>query len=213
MHSKDIRTSGIRAGIDVRVGGDGTTVSVLLSAGSLTSIELDDGDSLTASGGGKSVTLKRSNFLGHETYNGVLPGVTKAGTAINVKLDRKAGDTDAPHSSIRLPAPFRVSVASRSYSRAHDSITLRTSAGVREVRVESKGSCTVGNSAGDTVQGPPFVLPSGSLPSFDASAHEPRRCDVTLTVWRLEHGPVDDAYGSGGMTAERAATVVVRSLP
>jgi hypothetical protein len=213
VHSKDIRTSGIRAGITVLVDGRDTTVSVLLSAGSLTSIELDHGDSLTASGGGRTITLKRSNFLGRESYNGVLSGVTKPGTAITVALDRKAGDTDAPHSTIRLPALVRASVPGRVYSRSRDSIPLHVSAGVGELRVESKGSCTVGNSVGDTLQGPPFVLPSGSLRSFEASAHAPRRCDVTLALWRVEHGPVDSAYGGGGMTAERATTVVVRSAP
>lgn len=213
VHSKDIRTSGIKAGIRVIVDGNGTTVSVLLSAGSLTSIELDKGDSLTASGGGAKITLKRSDFLGQETYNGVLSGVTMPGTEITVALDRKSSDTDAPHSTVRLPKPFHVSVAARTYSRSRDGIPLHVSTGVAEARVEAKGSCTVGGAVAGILHGPPFVLPSGTLASFDKSAHAPSRCDVTLTVWRIDNGSLDNAYESGSMTAERATSVVVRSAP
>jgi len=212
VNSKDLRTSGISAHIVVSVSGDGTTVGVQLSAGSLTSVQLQDGDELTASAGGHTVTLSESNALGVDGYHGQLDGVTRPGTVVTVALHRD-GDTDAPRSVVRLPAPFRVTAGRPSYSRRADAITLHVSHGVSHVGVTWTGSCAVGNPAGLALDGPPFVLPSGSITSYDASAKAPRACDLTLAVTRSDDGELDAAFKGGSIVAQRASAVVVRSVP
>ena len=76
--SKDIRTSGITANLVVTLpeSTDAADVSASLRVGTLTFVELGDGEEITASGGGKSAELKHHRAAGVTDY-----------TAIPVKFD------------------------------------------------------------------------------------------------------------------------------
>ena len=214
VRSHDVRSGGIRASILVRVTGQGASVNVTLTAGGLTSIDLDPGDSLTASGGGRIINLRGTHFAGASAYSGTLTGVTKPGTKITVALHRGASDTDAPHSTVELPGPITARVAARTYSRSRDAIALHLNGNVGDVHVDWHGSCAVQDSIGVVVAGPPYVIASGTLQSVaPGGAGATSKCDLSLVVTRVEHGDIDPALNGGGITAERQATVVIRSVP
>jgi hypothetical protein len=214
VRSKDVRSSGIKASILVRVTRRGTDVTVTLTAGGLTSIALDPGDSLTASGGGRMVSLNRTHFAGASAYFATLVGVTKPGVQITVALNRTASDTDAPHSTVRLPGPITASIPARTFSRAADKVPLRLNGDVGQVRVDWQGPCAFQDSIGVLVDGPQYAIPAGTFHSYGTGPKAPSpRCDLRITVWRIEKGKLDKALKGGFIQAERSATAVLHSVP
>jgi hypothetical protein len=213
VQSKDVRSSGIRANIIVRATAAGTSVTVTMTAGGITSITLDPGDSLTASGGGRTVTLRGQHFAGASAYYATLNGVTKPGVQITVALHRRASDTDAPHSVVTLPGPITVSTAARTYSRARDPIALRLNGDVGRVLVDWHGSCAAQESAAIELNGPPYAIPPGSIPTAASGAGTSSRCALLLVVTRTEQGKLDHALKGGYIRAERQAIVTVQSAP
>jgi hypothetical protein len=102
VESRDIRTSGITANLVVTLpeGTDAADVSASLRVGTLTFVELGDGEQTTASGGGKDVGLRHRRAAGVTDYSNRLDGVVAPGTEITVDL--------APRSTVRLPERVRL---------------------------------------------------------------------------------------------------------
>ena len=107
--STDVRTSGIRAEIDVVAQGDGeTTVTANLEVGSggffSTDLELAGGDTLTATAFDLTQPLSKVSELFTFFYRTTFSQDTD-GSEFTVSLDRP-NDTSAPDSSVTLPAGF-----------------------------------------------------------------------------------------------------------
>ena len=101
VDSKDIRTSGITANYVVTLPetGDAASVSASYRVGTLTFVELGDGESIRSSGGGMNAELRRHHAAGVTDYSGQLDGVVEAGTEITFDLTR--GRATTPHHARR----------------------------------------------------------------------------------------------------------------
>src|SRR5205823_1544313 len=75
--------------------------------------------SVTSSGGGKDVQLKRHKSAGVTDYDGQLDGVVQAGTEITFDLERGSGDDSAPRSTVKLPERVKLTApqTGTTYSR------------------------------------------------------------------------------------------------
>lgn len=113
--STDVRTSGVRAEIDVVAEGDGaTTVTADLEVGSggffATDLELAGGDTLTAMAFGLTQTLSKVSQLLTHYYRTTFSQDTE-GEQFTVSLSRP-NDTSAPNSFVTLPVGFVLSMLS-----------------------------------------------------------------------------------------------------
>ena len=95
VDSKDIRTNGITANLVVTLpeSTDAAAVSASLRLGTLTFVELGDGEEITASGGGKSAKLNHNRAAGVTDYTNRLDGVVDPGTEITFDLKRDGDET------------------------------------------------------------------------------------------------------------------------
>ncbi|GAA3126755.1 hypothetical protein JOF29_002641 [Kribbella aluminosa] len=222
VQSKDVRTSGISATYVVTV--PETTqvadVSASYRVGTLTFIELGDGESVTSSGGGKDVKLKHHKPAGVTDYDGQLDGAVAAGTEITFDLTRGSADDSAPKSTVKLPervkltAPVtgttysrRAALAVRFDSRPSDLPSLVTWAGscvqTGSVHLEpgrTSVSITPGSIRPVTVTPTPGVKPATT-------------CPVDITLTRRTEGTLDKAFKDGSITAETQSTRQITSTP
>lgn len=210
VESSDLRTSGMKAHITVVAKRDGATIGVDLSAGSFTDVKLNTGDKLEASAAGHSIRLKHGNFLGFDSYGARLDGVSKPGETVTVSLERD-GETPAPNSTVKLPDAVKIASPHNQSTvpRGRD-LQFRVNKDDDDFRVSWQGSCVnAGSSEG-------LIVGAGALVSLTPPSEgpaTPKQCLVTFEVSRIEKGELDPAYKSGYITAERTATVVVRSVP
>jgi len=217
VDSSDLRTSGITSHIVVSTETGGSTVTVEMSAGGLTSVELHDADRLVARSGGTEAGFDQDDFLGRHTYTAQLPGVVASGALVEVSLERGPDDTSVT-SSVALAPPLRVTAPTETTNipRSQD-LLLQTNHADGQIRVAWTGSCV---SPGDTVYGSDgaVVVQAGTLvrPEPVAGATTPplpQACLVTLTISRIVDGSLGDGYDGGSITAERSLTRVISSVP
>lgn len=214
VDSADLRTSGISASIVVASGSGGPNVRVGLSAGGLTTVKLEGDDSLTASSGGKSVTLDNSRFLGVDNYSAHIVGSTAPGTRVVVTLER--GDDQSTRSSVELPGPIKVvsPINQARWSRKRD-LVIGVNHASGSIRVNWTGSCVLDGTTGLSFdEGRPIVIPGSQLSLVEQTGQkQPKRCLVTFIVTRIVRGQLGDAFKNGQITGERSTSVVVRSAP
>lgn len=224
--SSDIRTSGMEADIRVTLaaGSSGAEVAVTLRVGSLTFVELQDPDTLTARSGDRSVELTKQRTMGHTSYHGRLDGVSKAGAQVVVDLQRGGDDEAAPKSSVRLPGRVAITGpdAGAQFSRSRDDIRFELD---RELATNS-GSLSW---SGDCVQGGSIAIPPGATTVTVAhgtirtavqptsgtpqSQRPPKNCTARFTATTRVDGTLDPAYGEGTITAESTATLDLALRP
>ncbi len=217
IESGDLETSGINATISATVRDDGSATDVLasLSAGALTSVDLDGEDKLSASADDVSVDLEESNLLGVFAYAGVLEGVSGPGTEVTVSLARSADKTPAPSSTVRLPVPVSLTApaASAAFSRENDDIVvdIDSAASDDDMRLSWSGEC-VKNDGLDVPAGQASVtINKGTITKRDQvdandpdSEPVPDSCTVTLRIERVIEGVLDPAWGGGRITSVSA---------
>lgn len=217
--SSEIRTGGMEADIRVTLaeGSSGAEVAATLRVGSLTFVELQDPDVLTARSGDRSVELTKQRTMGHTSYHGRLDGVSKAGTEVVVALSRGGDDESAPKSSVRLPGQvaFTGPDAGTPFSRSRDDIRFDLD---RELATSS-GSLSW---SGDCIQGGSVAIPPGTTTVTVArgtiraavpppsgtpqSQRPPKTCTARFTVTTRVEGTLDPAYSEGTITAEATTT-------
>lgn len=217
--SSEIRTGGMEADIRVTLaaGSTGAEVAVTLRVGSLTFVELQDPDVLTARSGDRSVELTKQRTMGHTSYHGRLDGVSKTGSQVVVDLQRGGDDESAPKSWVRLPGQVAISGpdAGAQFSRSRDDIrfeldrelvsssgTLSWSGGcVQDGTIAVPPGTTTVTVAQDTIRAaapPPSGTPQSQRP--------PKTCTARFTVTTRVEGTLDPAYGEGTIVAEATAT-------
>lgn len=217
VDSADIRTSGMTADLQVTVLGDASSaeVSATLRVGTLTFVELGDGEKLTASGGGQTADLKRRKVAGVTSYYGRLEGVADPGTEITFALRREGDNASAPVSKVTLPERVQFSrpaVGTR-FSRRAD-IPVRFASGP-PAELAWAGHCIQsgslqiedGQKTATISRGTILATPS---PSPGAPVDS---CQISLTLTRRNEGSLDGAFKDGFVAAESQAVRQVVSEP
>lgn len=212
VDSGDLRTNGIRASIVVTVGQADSTVVVDLSAGSLTSVQLEGDDRLLASSGGQLAEFDQQTLplIGEHSYRAVLSGVRKPGQEVVVELQRGSDDTPT-RSVVALPARIEAS-APGAAARSAD-LVVATNAAPGSLRAEWTGSCVTAGQL-DVEEGRPLVIPAGSLREPAPTSGQPappKTCPVTLTVTRRLQGSLGDEFDRGSIESRRSVSLIVSS--
>jgi hypothetical protein len=210
--------------VSVPEDGSAAAVSGSLRVGTLTFVELGDGENLTASGGGQTATLKRGRFGGSTGYRGQLDGVTKPGTEIVFALQRGGEDDSAPRSTVTLPEPVRLTApaAATRYSRRSADIGVRfTDRSEAPAVLTWAGECIQagslelepGRTEATISRG--SIKPAGrsSTGTTTSPAASPDTCQIALTLTRRSDGTLDPAFKDGSIQAESQSTRQITSTP
>ncbi|TCC19283.1 hypothetical protein [Kribbella sindirgiensis] len=222
VDSKDIRTSGITANYVVTLPetADAARVSASYRVGTLTFVELGDGESVTSSGGGKDVTLKHHRSAGVTDYDGQLDGVVDAGTEITFNLTRGKDDDSAPRSTVKLPDRVRLTapLAGTTYSR-RAAIPIRFGP-------QPSDEPSILTWAGDCIQSGTLELepartsatiPAGSIRPTTTTPtpgiKPPTTCPIDITLTHRTEGTLDKAFKDGHITAESQSVRRITSAP
>ncbi|HEY9336088.1 MAG TPA: hypothetical protein VIQ79_16755 [Kribbella sp.] len=222
VESKDIRTSGITANYVVTLPetAEVAQVSASYRVGTLTFVELGDGESVRSSGGGKAVELERHHTAGVTDYTGQLDGVVQAGTEITFDLTRGKGDDSAPRSTVKLPERVRITapLAGATYSR-RAAIPVRIATGPSDLpsTLTWTGDCIQPDSLELEPGRTSATIPPGSLrPSLATptpGVKPPTTCSVNLTLTRRTEGTLDKSFKNGHITAETQSVRRITSMP
>ncbi|MFC9693366.1 hypothetical protein ACFTSF_32755 [Kribbella sp. NPDC056951] len=221
--SKDIRTSGIKAGLHVTVKDHEQRADVLatLRAGTLTFVKLNDGESISASGGGGSVKLERHKSLGVTNYSGRLDGTLNAGTEVTFDLQRNSENDPAPRSVVSLPervlltAPANGTTYSR---RAAIPVRFETVPTDQQTKVQWDGICVQQGEIQVPSGASSVVIPGGKITLVPPSTASPAgqsstTCNVRITVIRTTTGSLDPAYKEGSVIGEAQSARDIVSTP
>ena len=200
-------------------GTDAADVSASLRVGTLTFVELGDGEQITASGGGEDAVLRHHRAAGVTNYTNELDGVVTPGTEITFSLKRGGDDDSASTSTVRLPERVRLvaPAAGTTYSRRRAVV----------VRFESQPSQlpSVLTWAGECVQEGSLELEPGRMSATIARGsikqvtttptpgRDVSRCQVRLTLTRRTEGRLDPAFKDGSVTAESQSAREISSVP
>jgi hypothetical protein len=220
VDSKDIRTSGITADYVVTLpeSTDAADVSASYRVGTLTFVELGDGESIKASGGGKDVDLKHHRSAGVTDYTGQLDGVVDPGTEITFSLKRGSGDDAAPQSTVKLPERLRLTspLAGTTYSR-RSAVPVRFD--TEPSQLPSVLTWTRQCIQTGSLQLEPgrtsVSIPTGSIRPL-ATTPTPgttTTCPVDITLTRRTEGTLDKAFKDGAITAESQSVRRIGSAP
>jgi hypothetical protein len=224
VESKDIRTSGITAGLIVTLPEDteAADVSASLRVGTLTFVELGDGEKITAAGGGHTVELKHHRAAGVTEYRNRLDGVVAPGTEITFSLKRSGDNDSAPSSTVALPERVRLvaPAAGTTFSRRKDIAVRFDSEPSRLPSILTwAGECIEtgslqlepGRTSATIAAG--SIKPAGTQPTTGTPAAKPSTCPINLTLTRRTEGKLDDAFKDGSIVAESQSVRQVVSAP
>lgn len=220
VDSKDIRTSGITADYVVTLpeSTDAADVSASFRVGTLTFVELGDGESITSTGGGKDVTLEHHRSAGVTDYTGRLDGVVDPGTEITFSLKRGSGDDAAPQSTVKLPERVRLTspLAGTTYSR-RSVVPVRFESGPSQLPavLTWTGQCIQTGSLQLEPGRTSVSIPTGSIKPL-ATTPTPgttTTCPVDITLTRRTEGTLDKAFKDGAVTAESQSVRRISSAP
>jgi hypothetical protein len=212
--SNTVPTSQLKAQIQVVADGTGQTAvqTSLVSHADGTpplnedSIELVDGDNLTATSDGTSLAMQESFIpvVGQYLYTATFSS-DAAGESFVVVLDRPEGDSAGP-STATLPDPF-VMTAPASVSRAQAlTVTWSPSGTADEIAIAFAG-------CGDAQLGPMADTGSATF-AADTLTSVAASCAGTLTITRSRAGDLDAAYGQGGsITASQQRSLTLATTP
>lgn len=198
-----VMTSSMYADLSVLGLGDGMSrVQATLRIGSMQSatlVELQPGDTLTASSGARMQKLERTiDQQGGFSYTGSFVG-DAAGTPFSIAFTRQ-NDVSAPSSQTVLPSPVThlMPASGTTVSRAQ-SFMITWDAGVGSsdlIDVSITGPCVIGLSRmalPDTGQVLVAAAQIKNLPDMPGTT-----CSVQIAVARKRKGTVDPAFGAGG---------------
>jgi hypothetical protein len=227
IESTDLETDGMRPIIVVNAAKDGssTTVNATIGAGTLTTVDLDGSDVLTATSGDVSVDLDENALLGVYNYSGTLDGVGAPDDVVTVALTRAEGKESAPSSTVSIPEPvdFAAPAAGASFSRTADIVVeLQTAASDDDVTVSWTGDCIDTGSVTVPAGQNSVTIAAGTIvEQLDEEGGEGEgegegeaptgTCQITLQATRSRAGTLDPAFGGGAITAQSVATRDVTS--
>ncbi|MGZ0152816.1 hypothetical protein ACXJJ3_37560 [Kribbella sp. WER1] len=222
VQSKDVRTSGITATYVVTLPEttDVADVSASYRVGTLTFIELGDGESVTSSGGGKDVKLKHHKSAGVTDYDGQLDGVVAPGTEITFDLKRGSNDDSAPTSTVKLPERVKLTApqTGTAYSR-RAALAVRFDSGPSDLPavVTWAGDCVQSGSLELEPGRTSASIPPGSIRPVTGTPTPGRKptttCPVTLMLTRRADGTLDKAFKDGSVTAQSESSRQISSTP
>jgi hypothetical protein len=213
VESTDIRTSGVYPVVDVLAEGTGSSrVNVRLKVGgpvSNTYLELIGEDELSATVGNETKVLDGS---GQVSYAATFTG--EDAREFVIAFLRGPEDTDAPATTVTLPAPFTVTLEPREISRATADVTFTwTTSGSSggNMELSLSGSCielivmTIPDDGSATITRDQLRVLDG---------HSGDNCTVTVTLARIQSGQVDPAFTEGGnVKGRQVRTATFTSLP
>ncbi|WP_410793343.1 hypothetical protein [Kribbella sp. C-35] len=222
VESKDIRTSGITANYVVTLPetADVASVSASYRVGTLTFVELGDGESVTSSGGGKDVKLKHHRSAGVTDYDGQLDGVVDAGTEITFNLTRGKDDDSAPRSTVKLPERVQLTapLAGTTYSRrAAIPVRFNSHPSEQQSILTWAGDCIQTGSLELEPGRTSVSIPAGSIRPVTGTptpgVKPATTCPVDITLTRRTEGTLDKAFKDGHITAESQSVRRITSAP
>lgn len=195
VESTDVKTTGIYPEIEVVANGNGrSTVTVHLKVGgsnSNTYLNLDGEDTLEVTVDDETKRLDRSGNGYRATFN-----VDDEGTEFVVAFLRGEGDTDAPASTVTLPAPFDLELGATEASRADDALEYTWEpAGSGSIGWRLNGDC-VKLDSGSTPDDGSNSLAAGEIETF--ASDKDKTCTVELELTRSRRGSIDSAFTEGG---------------
>jgi hypothetical protein len=211
VDSTGVKTKVVYAEMEVTATGNGSsTVKVDLRVGkdSNTYLDLKGDDELVATAAGTSKKLSQSG----NSYKTTLP-VEAADTEIVIAFNRGDEDTDAPNSSVLLPAPFVLAGVSSgaTVSRADGfTVTWEASTANDPMRWTLDGDCMFATSKSISDAGQVAIV------TKDFNLHndkEQETCTATFCVERSRTGAVDAAYEDGMINAVQSRCVSFSSAP
>ncbi|MDI1477785.1 hypothetical protein [Polyangium sp. y55x31] len=196
VDSQNVKTAGIAAILSATAENDKETrlIATLKVGGdeSNTYVDLSGGDRIFASAGDKRVEMQTQDTGVYEAEF----ATAADGTEFVVDLQRADGD-NAPSSRGTLPAPFTLTLADTSASRAADLEVSWTPSGSNDdVRIELNGTCIFLETIdvpGDTGK---HTIPANSLKATGSMDQPPPTCDVNIEVTRSRKGTPDSAFDS-----------------
>jgi hypothetical protein len=168
------------------------------------SIELVDGDRLTATSGTQTIAMQETDLVAEYRYDATFDS-DAAGQSFTIALDRTS-DASAPASTVTLADPFSMS-APASFSRDQALVLEWSPAGASSdlITANVEGSCASGQ------VGPVPDTGSLTIAASTLSAQDQSTCNVTLELTRTHAGVLDAAYGQGGSIVsmqQRSATLI-----
>lgn len=220
VKSTDIKTSGMSAHMSVTADGTGLAraqASLNVDNNATDFVDLQGGDTLTATAGGQTQQLMRLTLGGAVFYAVDFQGKDAAGTAYTIALNRKT-ETSAPSSTCTLPGPFSIGAPApgSSFSRATQDVqvTWAPSGTQDHMTYSLSGDCLKAILTTD-IQGDPgaLTLTKAMIQPSDAN-HSGSNCQATVTIKRTKAGSLDKAYGYGGeINAVQTRAVNFMSTP
>jgi len=189
--SKNIKTGGIAALIDVYAGADSKArVHVELRVGGSSSnafVNLEGQDELIAKADDQTKTLEA---VDSGIYEAVFIGVEED-TAFSVTLERP-DDVTASENSGSLPAPFDLDDPQSGLSRKDDALELSWNPGSEDaMNLEIEGDCIFDLDKGVPDTGA-YTVKAGTLES--TGGDDPEACDLALTAVRTRDGSADSKF-------------------
>jgi hypothetical protein len=217
--STNVTTDGIYAQLSATAIGNGTTLlrATLKVGGSSsnTTIELDDGEKLVATGGAETKDMTEQDGISTTSYQAIFQ-TEAVDTAFKIDFQRVEDLVDAPNSTVTLPAPFVIATpaASATFSRASDPITVSWNTAAQDsMGIQISGACISPYSTAVPANATQHLIAAGTLQVLQPPP-APQSCEVTIDVARSRAGQVDPAYGEGGsFSASQARQVRVNSAP
>jgi len=222
INSEDVKTSGISFSTDITSAtGTDSEVVVFLTSGNgfpANDVNLSVGDTLTATASGTTRTLSRTSA---GVYKVAMPTGYSADFRVALTRDN---DTNAPNSTVTLPAPFALSAPSPSQFFTNGSnITMDWSPTNMNNTFSFSYTTTCTDTVGQPLVGSGFskVIPdTGSytfnttdlLPTFGSVATT-QPCSSILTLSRSNTGIVDPNYDSGSMKASQNRSITISFAP
>jgi hypothetical protein len=222
VDSREIRTGGVKAHVTVWVTDDAGDAEVAagLTVGTLTFVDLNDGEKLTAKAGDVSDDLERRHLAGATDYHGRLSGVTEPGTEVVVGWSRTSNDDSAPRSVVTLAE--RVSMTApasgTAFSRKRDDIVVKLETkDTDEATVLTWTGACIATGSRDVPRGERTVrIPRGTIQrstTTPSTGSVDDDCRAYLTVTRRRAGHVDSAFDGGQIVAESRSTRQIMSRP
>lgn len=220
IDSSDIRTSGIRAAIEVKSKGgeDAPTVVASFFVGDslVDFVDLNDPDSVSVQAGEESKPLEERKLLGGAVEYVAELSAHEPETEVLVSLARGEDDESAPNSKVTLTQGLTLTApaAASAFSRLEDDLVVSWNSEASEdpTSVELAGDCIQSQTAEVNSGQNTFTFAKGSILHRDAAEGDPplpESCSATISVRRVREGSVDEAYEGGRMTHVVLASVNV----
>jgi hypothetical protein len=218
VDSNGISTTAMTADFLVKLPENASAVDVNASfrVGTLTYVELDGKEKVTASANGQQETLGRSKFAGAISYTGQLK-VAAPRTEVTVELTRDDGNASAPDSTVALPEPVHLSAPFGGAKLSRRQTIQVTFASGPAQTLTWTGPCIQPGSLEIEPGRSSTTIAAGLIRAATTASPSPRSgsgtCQVALTLTRRTTGKLDGAFKDGSIAAVAQSIHQVVSAP